>query len=110
MKALIIFIVIFVMIINVYTFLKYKKKKKKNTSVADIYRNAYLKRKMAQSKASPNPGNYTRYTTKYNSTVDYIDKDEFFKEAASAANPSSMQQGSGYAAGKKHNGLHNNFM
>lgn len=109
MKTLIIFIIVVVIIINGYTFLKYKRKKKKSVSNIDNFRNGYLKNRTTTLKPNQNPEKYTRYTTRYNSTVDYVEKDEFLKEAASHANPSSSQHDSKYAR-RNRNGLHNNFM
>ena len=109
MKTLIVFIVVVVIIINGYTFLKYKKQKRKRTNTVDSFRNVYLKSRMAESKPPQTSEKYTRYTTKYNSTVDYVDKDEFFREAASAATPSPLHS-SKYTSRQKHKGLHNKFM
>lgn len=94
MKAFIIFIVVVVIVINGYTFLKYKKKKRKSFNTVDSFRNVYSKSRAVSPKSNHNTENYTRYITRYNSMVDYIEKDEFFKEAASHANPSTLRQGS----------------
>ncbi|MDE5909409.1 MAG: hypothetical protein K2H52_11800 [Lachnospiraceae bacterium] len=82
MKFLIIIIIIFLVVIYVYTYIKLKKSRKNKIDAVGDFRKSYQKR-----KASPNltkTDEYTNYLTKYNNSLDYIEKDAFLKEAAEA--------------------------
>ncbi len=76
MKLLIIPVIAFLIILYTYTFIKYKRRKQIDT-VADFRQN-YLKKK--ESKPSQPNDAQIQYLTKYNSPVDYIEREEFIKE------------------------------
>ena len=85
MKILIISVIVFLGILYIYTFIKYKKRRKQEINAVGDYRRNYLK-----SNSPPNPSpddGYTNYLTKYNSSLDYIEKETFLKEAAESEEP-----------------------
>lgn len=94
MKILIIVIVAFLIVIYAYTYIKYKKRKKNHINAVDDFRNKYLKQSDLPVQ-TPNNDKLIQYMTKYNSTVDYIDKDDFMKESsensASKIKPKELQ-------------------
>ena len=75
MKALIFLLIAFLVLVYVYTFIKIRKKRKENKfSAVTEFKNKYLK-KHTISDNQPN-SNYKKQITKYNSKIDYINKDE----------------------------------
>ena len=78
MKLFIGLIIAFLILIYVYTFIKIRKKRKNNIDnmVVDNYRKQYLQRKKQSESANYKNTNYETYITKYNSQVDYIEKDQ----------------------------------
>lgn len=76
MKLLIILVIVFLVILYTYTYIKYKKRKQIDT-VSD-FRKTYLK-KRAPRQSQPNDAQI-QYLTKYNSPIDYIEKEDFIKE------------------------------
>ncbi len=78
MKLFIGLVIAFLILIYVYTFIKLRKKRKKDIDnmVVDHYRKQYLQRKKQSESANYNNSNYQTYITKYNSQVDYIEKDQ----------------------------------
>ena len=78
MKMFIGLVIAFLILIYVYTFIKIRKKRKKNLDnmVVDNYRKQYLQRKKQSESANYKNLNYETYITKYNSQVDYIEKDQ----------------------------------
>ncbi|MBD5499675.1 MAG: hypothetical protein HDR10_00485 [Lachnospiraceae bacterium] len=78
MKLFIGLIIAFLILIYVYTFIKIRKKRKNNIDnmVVDHYRKQYLQRKKQSESANYKNSNYETYITKYNSQVDYIEKDQ----------------------------------
>lgn len=78
MKYTLIAVVAFLIVIYAYTFIKHRKKKDSQASTVKEFRKKYLKEDLQEN---PNiPQGYTRYQTKYNSSIDYVDKNEFLKE------------------------------
>ncbi len=64
----------------VLTYIRYKKKNKKHTdSVSEFKKNYH---RINLQKKTEEYNGYTKYITKYNSPVDFIDKEEFIKNAA----------------------------
>lgn len=80
MKLLIIIVLAFLILVYAYTYIKYKKKGKANSidTVGD-FRKKYLKDSFAKQEKIKNNDDYTKYVTKYNSTLDYVEKDKFIK-------------------------------
>ena len=89
MKLLLILIIAFLIIIYAYTYIKYKKRKKIDTVGA--FRETYLKKKNIKSSAQDHD-NMIPYLTKYNSSIDYIDKDDFIKENTASYEKESKPQ------------------
>ena len=85
MKFLLIIIIGFLVILYIYTYIKYKKRSKKEIDAVGDYRRNYLENNSNQNPP-PNDG-YTNYLTKYNSSLDYIEKETFLKEAAVPEEP-----------------------
>lgn len=79
MKLLIISIFVFLVIMYVYTYKRYKKIKKNNFSTVEEFRKKYLKKALPDAQDANKANNYI---TKYNSSVDYIEKNTFIKEAS----------------------------
>ncbi len=86
MKVLLIVIIAFLVLIYINAYIRYKKMKKNGVDTVGQYREKYQEKKRLRNvMAKENPqiqSGYKPYVTKYNSNVDYIDKDEFFKEAS----------------------------
>lgn len=71
MKAFIGLIIAFLILVYVYTFIKIRKKRKNNTDAVSNYKKQYTKLKKTSESS-----NYKKYITKYNSHIDYIEKDK----------------------------------
>ena len=79
MKALLIVIFAFLVLIYLYTFIRYKKRKKNEVNTVDSYRKNYIER--INTKSSESCDDYLRkQITKYNSSVDYIEWNDFVSE------------------------------
>lgn len=85
MKLLLIIVIVFLVILYIYTYIKYKKRRKKEIDAVGDYRRNYLERTSDQNP--PQNDGYTNYLTKYNSSLDYIEKDTFLNEAAESEEP-----------------------
>lgn len=79
MKILIVIIIAFLVILYIYTYLKFKKRRKHKIDAVGDYRKSYLNDRSTQNTAKSD--GYTNYLTKYNNSLDYIEKDAFLKEA-----------------------------
>lgn len=79
MKLLIMSIFVFLVIMYVYTYKRYKKIKKNNINTVEEFRKKYLKKELPDAKDVNKSNNYI---TKYNSPVDYIDKNLFIEESS----------------------------
>lgn len=96
MKYALIGVAAFIIVVYVYTFIKHRKKKNSQTSTVKEFRQKYLKKNpemkgqhTSRSDLMPNrniPEGYTRYLTKYNSSVDYVDKNEFLNQGSNQNN------------------------
>lgn len=75
MKLFIGLIIGFVVLIYAYTYIRIRKKRKKDTDIVSSYRNQYVERKK-QTNPNYKNSNYETYITKYNSQIDYIEKDQ----------------------------------
>lgn len=82
MKYTLIAVVAFIIVVYVYTFIKHRKRKNRQTSTVKEFRNKYLKNKSTESENIPE--GYTRYLSKYNSPIDYVEKKDFLKEVNDA--------------------------
>ena len=79
MKLIIISLFVFLVIMYVYTYKRYKKIKKNNVSTVEEFRKKYLKKELPDAQDTNKANNYI---TKYNSSVDYIEKNTFIREAS----------------------------
>ncbi len=73
-------LVVFVIIFNVYHIIRIRKKRMPGTDAINAFKSDYWKtgkKKPEQTKSD----DYVRFITKYNSSVDFVDKDDFIKEA-----------------------------
>lgn len=75
MKLLIGLILAFSILVNLYTFLKIRKRRKKSISIVAKYNQPYLNRLKSKNN-NYDLSNYKKQITKYNSQVDYIEKDK----------------------------------
>lgn len=93
MKALLIVIFAFLVLIYLYTFIRYKKRKKNEVNTVDSYRRNYIER--INTKSSESCDDYLRkQITKYNSSVDYIEWNDFVSEVNEqkhAADPKTVK-------------------
>ena len=80
MKMLIIIIIGFLAIIYIYTFIKYKKRKKNEISVVNSYRENYIEKKRFNNQSDITDNSSYQQITKYNSSVDYIEWNDFVSE------------------------------
>lgn len=77
MKLLVIIIIAFLVLVYVYTYIKYKKRKSQKIDTVSDFRKKYLKNNNVSQKDKVNANYYTKYITKYNSTLDYIEKEKY---------------------------------
>lgn len=75
MKFMIIIIISFLVLVYAYTYIKYKKRKSQKIDTVSEFREKYLKNNVSKEKKQ-NSNEYTKYITKYNSTLDYFEKEK----------------------------------
>ena len=80
MNLLIVFIVGFIALIYIYTYIKYKKRKKNQISIVDSFRENYIERINAVKNDNIYSDEIKNQITKYNSSVDYIEWKDFVDE------------------------------
>lgn len=77
MEVMIFIVFAFLVLVHVYSFIKIRRKRKeKNKSNVSEFHKTYH-RNTAIRRSPQTDNNYNKYVTKYNSSVDYISKDEF---------------------------------
>lgn len=86
MKLLFVGIIVFLVIMYIYTYVRYKKRKKQTVPLVEEFRNKYIQKKPKASKPDTDEGT-VKYITKFNSTLDYIERDELIKESQEMKNP-----------------------
>lgn len=93
-------ILMFIIIVNGYHILKNRKKKARRAgnNTVKAFKTNYRKDIVKDSQDKE----YIKYITKYNSSLDFIDKDEFLEDASKL----KSREKSGYSS----IGSHNNFM
>ena len=80
MEMIIFILFAFLVIVYVYSFIKIKKKKKSGViSEISEFHKKYHNRFTQVNKKSDDNKAYNKYVTKYNSTIDYISKDDLGK-------------------------------
>ncbi len=77
MKLLIIIIIAFLVLVYVSTYIKIKKRKQQGMiDTVSEFNRKYIKKNLPKQTATKiDP--YTRYFTKYNSSIDYIERDKW---------------------------------
>ena len=78
MKALLL-VVVFVVAVYIYTSIRNKKNRihTQNIDTVNEFRKRYLEKR---TRKTDEEKEYIQYTTKYNISIDFIDKDEFIQE------------------------------
>ncbi len=79
MKLLLTGIVVFLVVVYIYTYIRYKKSKKRNVNLVDEFKRKYLQKESKENDVDDDE--FIKYTTKFNSTIDYIDRDDLIKES-----------------------------
>lgn len=78
METIIFILFAFLVIVYVYSFMKIRKKKKMgNKSEISEFHNKYHRKSNTANSKKDNNIMYQKYITKYNSSVDYISRDDF---------------------------------
>ena len=77
MKLLIIIIIAFLVLVYVSTYIKIKKRKQQGMiDTVSEYNRKYIKKNLPKQTATK-IDSYTQYFTKYNSSIDYIERDKW---------------------------------
>ena len=77
MKMMVFLIFAFLVIVYVYTFVKIRKRRRLNAkSAVSEFNQKYHGKKTKNAQDTQPDVNYKKYITKYNSSVDYISKDD----------------------------------
>ena len=77
MKYALIGVIAFLIVIYAYNLIRHKKRKNAQTNTVKEFKEKY--KDTSKEKENSLQG-YTPYLTKYNSSVDYVEKSEFLKE------------------------------
>lgn len=77
MKILIVIVIAFLVLLYVYTYLKYRKGKSNKIDTINDFHSRYLKENTSSKRNTTQSDNRTNYITRYNSKVDYVEKDKF---------------------------------
>lgn len=83
MKLLLIGIIVFLVILYIYTYVRYKKMKKNRISAVEDFKNKYHKKEQKEQKELDQIRNndpMTTYTSKFNSSLDYVEKNQLAEE------------------------------
>ena len=85
MKLLIIGIIIFLVVLYTYTFIKYIKRKKNKVSAVEEFKRKYHKEHLEDTNNQDD--SIVIYKTKYNSDLDYIEPGQLIKECQEIKEP-----------------------
>lgn len=85
MKLLIIGIIIFLVVLYIYTFIKYKKRKNSNVSAVEEFKRKYHKKHLDETNTQDD--SVVIYKTKFNSDLDYIDPGQLIQECQEMKEP-----------------------
>ena len=77
MKMVLILIIAFLIILYVYNYIKHKKRKAQTIDTVGDFHKKYLQKNNPQNENINKDNDYTKFITKYNSKVDYVEKDKF---------------------------------
>lgn len=80
MKLLLIGIIVFLVILYIYTYVRYKKMKKNRISAVEDFKNKYHNKEQKELDQSRTNDPITTYTSKFNSTLDYVEKNQLAEE------------------------------
>lgn len=80
MKLLLIGIIVFLVILYIYTYVRYKKMKKNRISAVEDFKNKYYKKEQKELDQIRNNDPMTAYTSKFNSSLDYVEKNQLAEE------------------------------
>ncbi len=94
MKYTLIAVVAFLIVVYAYTYIKHRKRRNNQTSTVKEFKSKYLKK--AEKETENISQGYTPYLSKYNSSLDYVDKSEFLKSASDSQPPASKSQSRKY--------------
>lgn len=85
MKLLLIGIIVFLVILYIFTYVRYKKMKNSRIRAVDDFKRKYHKESAVPAKNQSD--DLTAYTTKFNSTLDYVDRKQLAEEAKEMKQP-----------------------
>lgn len=91
MKLLLIGIIVFLVILYIYTFVKYKKRKNSHVSVVEDFKRKYHN-KDSNMELNTQEDSYVMYKTKFNSDLDYIEPEELVKECQEMKEPKQTKK------------------
>lgn len=90
MKLLIIGIIVFLVIMYVYTYVKYKKRKNSYISAVEDFKRKYHRE---SSEDLPDVNDIlVSYKTKYNSNLDYMDREQLIEECQEMKKPKEIKK------------------
>ncbi|MCM1125069.1 MAG: hypothetical protein NC429_01225 [Lachnospiraceae bacterium] len=92
MKLLLIGIIIFLVILYIYTFVRYKKLKNSHISAVEEFKRKYHK-EQSDDRLDIQNDSYKIYETKFNSNLDYIEPEELVKECQEMKEPKTKKFG-----------------
>lgn len=88
MKLLLTGIIVFLVILYIFTYVRYKKMKKNRISAVEDFKKKYHKEdKDMGIKVQNRADDFTTYTTKFNSTLDYVEREQLIEESQDAKKP-----------------------
>lgn len=86
MKILLIVIISFLILMYIYTYIKHKKRRQNQTGAVESFRKNYLQKNSIKSRTvihtegASAQGELKKQITKYNSSLDYIERNDFIAE------------------------------
>lgn len=78
MKLLIIGIIIFLVVLYIYTFIKYKKRKNSHVNAVEDFKRKYHKERLDDTDTQNDA--VVKYKTKFNSDLDYMEPEQLIQE------------------------------
>lgn len=87
MKLLIIGIIIFLVVLYIYTFIKYKKRKNSHVSAVADFKRKYHRERLDDADIQDDA--VIKYKTKFNSNLDYIEPEQLVQECQEMKEPKS---------------------
>lgn len=89
MKLLLTGIIVFLVILYIYTYVRYKKMKNNRSSAVEDFKKKYHKENSPDSgtKVQNRANDFTTYTTKFNSTLDYVEREQLIEETQDVKKP-----------------------